>query len=256
MKKSYPILIASVLLAANICFANETNPLYWEWNLFGGIAALSQETSDLIFYEGMPADKLRQSNQSSWAAWTVGSGLSRTLPLFDSKQNDHELQWLPVIKPQLNVYFLQGDMNGVLEQFYEYPGAGVDTDYSIDLNSTRLMFDLALTLASWRDFSIYAMAGIGPSWNRVGFHSDQNNCLQARSLNTYKDINFAFEWGGGIDYTLFDQVSLMVEYLYTSIYSVELAHSGESINMLVSGVESNSFDIHSQALIAGLRYAF
>ena len=85
---------------------------------------------------------------------------------------------LPAIEPQINTYFLQGNNNGDVDLFTNLsPGNGSEGDYSIELQSTRLMFDLALTFATYRNLSIYGIAGIGPSWNRIDYESKEADCL-------------------------------------------------------------------------------
>ncbi len=254
MNKVKCLLVASPLHFTASSFATHSSSPYWEFSFLGGIATLNQEEISLTFREGLPADSLVQDNEDSWASWTLAAGIGYAIPLNTTSKN--ELKWLPLIQPQMNVYFLDGDMQGILHQFAALPGEGFQTDYTISLESTRVMFDLALTLISWKNFSIYAMAGLGPSWNRVGFHSNEYECLLARKINTQIDSNFASEFGGGVNYALTDSLSLSAQYLYTSLYAVQLASEGESDGTVISNIISDSFDIHSQTILAGLRFAF
>lgn len=264
MKTSSLILAASTLLISTLSFAehevedNEHEP-YWELLLFGGTAELNTDNTTITTYDYLPADKIKQNNEGSWKSWTIQAGVGYVVPLFGAERLSDEVQWFPAIEPQLNVYYLKGNVDGNVDRYYKYPDVDPsnDTGYKMDIESTRLMLDVALTFVSWRNVSLYGIAGIGPSWNRVGFHGKENDCVEAVNLSQDTTTNFAYEFGGGLSYLLNEHLSLTAEYLYTGFNDIAIGDSGHLGNGAeLSDVDSKDFDLHSQAVFAGFRLAF
>ena len=234
----------------------EESESYWEFQLFGGTANL--DADNVVLSNLAPfseeADKAIQNNQGDWKSWTVQAGMGYVIPLFDSERFSDELQWLPAIKPQINAYYLKGNIEGDLYRYYQYTDL-ISTDYKMDFESTRLMFDVALTFASWRNVSVYGIAGIGPAWNRIGFLYGEYSTPEVK-LNKHTQTNFAYEFGGGLTYALSEHLSITAEYLYTGFNDVELGDSGNiGHDLPISEVKSNSFDLNSQAVLVGFNLA-
>jgi hypothetical protein len=227
---------------------------YWEVIMMGGTASLDAEntTIDMTADE---TDQLQQRNDGDWKSWTANLGVGYVIPIFDSVVYSDEVQWLPAVEPQINGYFLKGNINGNVDRYYEFPGNFSDTDYSMELESTRVMFDVSLTLASYRNLSIYAIAGIGPSWNRIDFETP--NCAPGEEIeiDPHTTVNFAYEFGGGINYALTEHIALTVEYLYTGFNDLRLDDDGE-VGGVDQELKSDDFDLSSQAVLFGIRYAF
>jgi opacity protein-like surface antigen len=240
-----------IVLEIEIEVEEEATP-YWEILGMGGFGAFDAGDSTLDI-TGSEVDKLVQTNENDWETWTAQLGVGYVIPLFDAEEYSDEIQWFPAIEPQLNVYYLEGDIVGDVYRF-ESPDFN-EADYSINLKSTRLMFDVALTLASWRDLSVFALAGIGPSWNRLDFssHIDEGvDCdLNDVGVDSHTDTNFAYEFGGGVTYELTEHLALSAEYLFTGFDDLKLGNSDD-----VEDLDPSDFHLNSSAFLFGLRVMF
>lgn len=228
----------------------------WEPHAMGGIATLEADDIE-IQMTPIEMDTLEQSNASAWDSWTVTAGLGYIFPLFGAKVYSRDVQWFTAIQPQLNVYYLQGDMDGDVNRFSDFPGEYNDTEYTLEFKSTRLMFDTSLTVASWRMVSIYAIGGVGISWNTIDLDEHASDCVSSVDLDN-NDTNFVWEVGAGITFAATKHLALSFEYLFTQFENLELGENGTlgDSGSTLSEVESESFDLNSQALMLGLRYAF
>ncbi|MFA6036942.1 MAG: outer membrane beta-barrel protein [Legionellales bacterium] len=231
---------------------NDANP--WEILLLGGIASLDAD-STLIYASDIQTDKISQTNDDDWKSWSVQLGLGYTIPLSDDEYEAEDLTWFPSIQPQINLYYLQGNIDGYVDRFYQYEGNFSDTDYQSNFESTRLMFDLALTIAAYQNFSVFALAGVGPAWNRVSYDTGVNNEAQLH-LNEQNQTNFAYEFGAGVSYALSEQLSITGEYLFTGFTNVELGENGTEGHNIETHVETEDFDLNAQTLLLGLRFGF
>ncbi len=254
MKNYQTLLLLSLLLPTAPSIAKEYEP-YWSILLSGGLASLDAQNSIIYLMQDAPGDELNQSNSNDWKSWTVQLGVGYAIPLFDSKEYSDELQWFPLIEPQIKAYYLQGNIDGHVDMFYQYPGDYYDTDYTTDFESTRLMFDLALTFASYRNLSVYGLAGLGPSWNRVNYHAKENICWQSVNLDAKTSTNFAYEFGGGLNYSLNEHIAITSEYLYTGFDNIQLSNEGDSGTQSLEEVSAGDFDLHSQAVFLGFRWS-
>lgn len=99
--------------------------------------------------------------------------LSKTQTLRNNYYKTGEVQWFNAINPQLNVYYLgNGDIEGDVWRF-ESPDWN-QMDYSMDFDSTRLMFDLGINIVTIEKFSLYAIGGAGLSWNNTQLNATPN----------------------------------------------------------------------------------
>jgi opacity protein-like surface antigen len=255
------ILFASAIFIAYGSFANtnksEETPAtpHWEVVLMGAPATLDAGNTN-IFMNNNQLDILKQNNSSDWDAWSGNLGVSFVIPLFCATECPGQVQWFTALAPQINGYYLSGDINGTVDRFGDFVGDFNDTNYSMDIKSTRLMFDLALTIATYRNFSVYAIAGIGPSWNRIDFDSKANDCVVGMELDDHTDTNFAYEIGAGINFGVTQHLAVTLEYLYAGFNNLDLSEHGNIGGFEVSALESEEFDLSSQAIFLGLRYAF
>jgi opacity protein-like surface antigen len=256
MLNAKAVLIAVSSLATISAFAEESAKKFhpWEILLFGGTSALDADNT-LIHISEDETDKITQSNAGDWKSWSLQLGLGYIIPLSDAKHRTKKFQWFPSIEPQMNLYFLKGNIEGAVDRFYQYAGNYSDTDYKINLESTRLMFDIALTFASYRNFSIFGIAGIGPSWNRIGYDTGVVNEAELH-LSKKTQTNFAYEFGGGISYAFTEHLSVTGEYLFTGFNNIELSENGIEGNDREITVKSDKFDLNAQTVFFGLRYAF
>lgn len=254
MKK---VLLAFITcLATTAIHAKEMDDDFspWEILLFGGTAALDADDI-LIQASNIESDKAIQNNEDDWKSWSVQLGLGYIIPLDDDEHSSETLQWFPSIEPQFNVYFLKGNVNGNTDRFFQYPGNFSDNDFTTDLESTRFMFDVALTFASYSDFSFFGIAGIGPAINRVGYNTNEVNGAELH-LDKKTQTNLAYEFGAGISYALSEHLSVTGEYLFTGFHNVELSENGtEGANREIH-VQSDAFNINAQTVFLGLRFGF
>lgn len=224
---------AILLTSSNIALA-ETNHDHFEILLMGGLANLDADDMDSLI----------QTNEDEWESFTGQVGLGYVY-FFPIELETGAVQWFPSINPQVSVYFLGGDdIEGeVSQQRSEFN----DIDYTMELQSTRAMFDLALTLASIDWFSIYAIGGAGVAWNKTKFSTTHNQA----DLDTSNSSGIAYEFGGGATAQLRFDLAVSVEYLYTRLTDVGLAdHTDPDFDN-----QSSEFDINSQAILLGLRLA-
>lgn len=226
---------------------------YWEISFLGGPAILHAQNT-VLEVTNIESDKTFQKNQGNWKYWTAELGLGYAIPLYGVTRYSNQIQWFPIIEPQINAYYLQGNVEGNVRLYYQYP-SNLINDYTIEFDSTRLMFDAALTFFSWHTISVNGIAGIGPSWNRVGYSSKQAEHCDEVFLDKHTRTNFAYEFGGSINYSLSEPISFSVEYLYTGFNNVALSKNGHvGNNRILSGIESSAFNLNSQAVLFGIRF--
>lgn len=253
MNRYQHLCAASLILLANIpvAFANDDDAVpFFEILLLAGATTTDAEDATLQVLE---FNELVQTNKNDWNFFTGQVGLSYVYPLADVSTG--VIDWFPNIMPQLNVYFMDGgDITG-----HVYPLADPnvnDLDYVMDFNSIRTMFDLGLTVAAIDRFSIYAIGGVGVSWNSIDFKANPtpeglDDKVDGFELDSQHSSSLAYEFGGGISYALLDNVAISVEYLYAGILDVKLDQDNDEY----TNVASSDFDINTQTILAGLRLA-
>lgn len=250
-------LLFLIQLYCGQVLANDLSP--WQITLSGGTAELNaQDFTTNIYPNQTPSDKNQQQNAENWKAWTVQAGLGYRFFLWDAKGYSNDIQWLPLLVPQINFYYLQGNVNGTVNKYYEYPiDPDCDVNYSVGVSSSRLMADLNLTFISWRNYSLYGKAGIGPSWNQVNYHSKEGPSSDTIYLDRQIDTNFAYEFGGGAQVDITKNLGLSLEYLYTGFTQLELNNEGsqEGVGEL-DDVDSEHFNLSSQAVLLGIYVNF
>jgi len=221
---------------------DEAEP-YWEFLALGAFGAV--DTSDFVISETESWKDKFSPNDESWEAWSAQLGVGYMIPLFDAEEYSDEVQWFPGIEPQLNVYYLDGNTDGDVYLF-ESPDFN-NARYGLDIESTRLMFDTALTFASWRNVSVYGLAGLGIAWNHVGFNiTPDDDCPYTLYPESRSQTNFAYEFGGGVTFDITERVAFSAEYLYTGFSDVDVK---------MNGYESDNIELNSQAVFFGFRVA-
>jgi len=218
---------------------------YWELMIFGGAATMDIDPT--IRVTPSETNRLSQENGSQLDSWTAQLGVGYVIPLFDSERFSDEIQWLPAIEPQINVYYLSGDNKG--DVYFDSSNDFDVADYKMRIDSTRLMFDLGVTLASYRNFSVYGLAGIGPSWNDIDYSATPNangeDCGVGHVSADSNSTNFAYEFAAGITYDLNDDFGVSLQYLFAGFSDVEVEDSG---------LKSSDIDLHSNSIMLGLRW--
>ncbi len=250
------LLIPFIFVATPSVFANETeqNPHPWELLVFGGIATLDANNS-LIHVSDIQTDKITQTNNGDWDSWSVQVGLGYTFSLNDEEEESDDLQWFASMQPQLKVYYLKGNIDGHVDRFYQYDGNYSDTDYTSDFKSTRVMLDLALTILSYENFSLFGLAGVGPSWNHINYNTGVNEGAKLH-LDDESQTNFAYEFGGGISYAVNGQLSVTAQYLFTGFNNISLNNNGTEGGDREVTVDAEDFTVNAQTVFLGLGFAF
>ncbi|MGA2655197.1 MAG: hypothetical protein ABSF18_04385 [Gammaproteobacteria bacterium] len=242
---------AILLTSSNIAFAEEIDP-FFELLAMAGIATIDLEETTLQV-SPIEYDTQVPTTEGDFKSWTLQLGLSYVYPFIDDLETG-EVQWFPVINPQINIYYLDGSgLEGDVLRF-EDPDFN-HMDYGMDYDSTRLMFDLGITLASFADFSIYAIGGAGVAWNEIAYSATEKpgvDCpISHLELASHNSAGFAYEFGGGITYGGFEDVAISLQYLYTGFDDVELGN-GENAGYEIEGTD---LDINAQSLLLGVRFA-
>ncbi len=203
-------------------------------------------------------DRLVQTNNNNWNTFAAQLGLGYVYYLHGAQQYSENVQWFPWIEPELNGYYLaQNNIKGDVWRFGS-PDFN-DMTYTMPVESFRLMFDTALTLVSKKQYSLYAIGGIGNAWNRVGYRDADRDSVpcadQFLDFNATTRSSFAWEVGGGLSYALNKRFNFSVEYLYTDLGSVKTPDHGFSGDITLPAIVPAKFKLTSQAILFGLHLA-
>lgn len=200
-------------------------------------------------------DILKQTNQNAWSSPGAQLGVGYVHFIGKSRRFSKKTQWFTAIEPQINLYHNRYENNGRVYRFGN--SAYNDLTYNMPIYSTRLMLDAALTIVSKREYSLFAIAGIGNSWNRIAYgdRTNNNDVCNTASLSMDKNSKSHFVWeaGAGVAYDINQKAKLSFEYLYTD-YGHLTANGDMSGNITVPVVNAK-FNLHTQALLLGLHFA-
>lgn len=223
-----------------------------------GIAKLNAGNSELGVTSS-ETDKLVQTNPNAWNTFGAQLGVGYIHYFGDARQYADKVQWFPSIEPEVNLYYLSSSsIKGDVWRFND-PNFN-QLKYDIPLHSTRLMLDAALTVASWKKLSVYAIGGIGNAWNRIGY-SDQDKdtstpCTDQRlNLNKNTRAHFSWEAGAGLTYAANTRVSFSLEYLFTYLGTVQTSGSGYTGTITAPVIVPAHFNLRSQTALLGLHIA-
>ncbi|MHB1949214.1 MAG: outer membrane protein [Gammaproteobacteria bacterium] len=206
-------------------------------------------------------DRLIQTNTNSWDAGGGQLGLGYVFNLHNALQCSDCVQWFTSIEPELNLYYFAS--NSIRGHVWRFNSSSFnDLTFDIPVHSTRLMVDGALTVASWRQLSVYAIGGIGNAWNRLGYRDTVNGnvssstCPEQRvTLNPHTTTDFAWEAGAGLTYTFNDRVSASLEYLYAHLGTVKTGARGNTGTITAPITSPASFNLKTQNVLLGLHIA-
>ena len=98
------------------------------------------------------------------------------------------------------------------------------------------------------------MGGLGIAWNTIDFDWKGNpgSDVEVREfhLDETDSSGFAYEFGGGVNYAVGEDIAISLQYLYTVFDNVNVS----GINDLNDfEVESSDLDIKSQSVLLGVR---
>ena len=219
------------------------------FDIIGAVGIATLGVSDAQFrVSSIETDRMLQNN-TSWNNFSgqLGIGYVHYLP---ETWRSTEVTWFPSIEPELNVYYVGG--SSIEGNVLQYESRALNNlTYSMPINSTRLMIDGVLTLASMDQFSIYGKGGLGNAWSRIGYSDEFNTSrLNRFNQNTRTDSSFVWEAGAGVQYAFNPRIGLSLEYLYTTLGNQTIAKQGNGATTSI--VRSGAFHMNTQAALLGL----
>lgn len=220
----------------------------------GGVAKLKAGNSSLAITSD-ETDTLDQTNSNSWSTLAGQLGVGYIYHFCGLQRCPNDFQWFPSIEPQLNVYQLSSDsIEGNVLRF----GMFNQGTFDIPVRSTRLMFDVALTIAAWNQFSLYAKGGVGHAWTRLSYSDSINTnpgCHMDLNLSSYTNSNFVWETGAGVLYDFNNRFGVSLEYLYANLGRVKTSTQGSVSTFTIPTISAASFNLKSQTALLGLHIA-
>ncbi len=198
-------------------------------------------------------DTLRQSHNPFGAEFAAG--VARLIPL-NKRTALTPYIWFPELRIGLNLRYLNQSLfnqytTGQIEQYQE-PSMN-NYNYRIHVESTRLMIDLALTVATMQKISVFILGGMGPGWTNLSY-SDRpvSGVLDGNLiLNDGTKNGLVKEIGGGIFYNCTETVRTSLHYLYTDFGSISTGNTG-LLNGFPAQIRPAHFSLHSNAILLGL----
>lgn len=223
-----------------------------------GVANLSAGNS-LLGVTRYETDNLVQTNNNQWNSFSGQLGLGYAHYFRDDVRNSDRVQFWPSIEPQVNVYYLNSS-SGITGEVWRFSSPNFNQlTFKAPIQSTRIMFDTALTVMSKHQFSLYGIGGIGNVWNRMTY-KDADNAgnpfpNQTLNLNSNSTSNFAWEAGAGLMYMFNERASLTLQYLYADLGRASSSASGTSGTITVPSIVPPYFNLSSQSASFGLHIA-
>jgi outer membrane autotransporter protein len=250
-----PLLLCSLISACSCSFAAnfQITPGFFDIVGAGSISSVNAGKGRLGITSS-ETDTLHQTNSGDWNSWGGQFGLGYVYIVTNPRLYYGDWQWFSMVEPQLNVYVGNYKVKGDIYRFGS--SAFNQLSYNMPVKSIRLMFDTALTVLSMHEYSVYAIGGLGESWNRIAYNDYVNSgdtCnTQNLKLSNHDSSNFAWEAGAGVNYAFSDIAMLSFEYLYTDFGRLQTSSSGNAGTITTPVISAGSFDFHTQALLFGL----
>ena len=266
-----PLLLCSIMLACSSAFAVQSPGIVYTSQAIGNNymdvshpfyevladASVSKVNVDKVKLgvTSSETDTLVPNNTENWDSWGGRLGMGYNHPFQRSQSG--AVQWFPSIEPEINVYHSTYKNKGDVYRFND--AAFNDLTYDMPIHSTRLMFDVALTVAVWKRLAFFALAGVGNAWNTVSYSDktkDNDPCPEQRvSLSSHDNSNLAWEGGVGMKFAVNHRVNLSFEYLYADLGTVKTATSGNTGSITTPILTAANFHLHTQALLFGVTVA-
>jgi opacity protein-like surface antigen len=208
-----------------------------------GIANLKADNLTNVVATSSETDTLEQTNSDTWKTFApqLGAGFIHYFSDYDAYSSN--VQWFTSIEPELNIYYLSSsNIAGTVSRFGD--AAFGQLAFNMPTQSTRLMLDIALTIAAYNQFSIYGIGGIGSAWNRISYDDKDDSgstCALGLSLNKRTNNDFAWEGGAGVTYAFNYRFGVSLEYLYANLGNV-----GPSANGNFEIISPPTFNLHTQ----------
>ena len=221
-----------------------------------GIAKLNAGDSELGVTSS-ETDRLVQTSSNAWNTFAAQLGLGYVYYFGNSQQYSDQVQFLPSIEPELNLYYL--GTNSIKGDVWRFNSSAFNQlTYDVPLHSTRLMLDAALTLASWKQLSVYVIGGLGNAWNHTSYSDTENTAAdgdQNVRLNSKTSTHFTWEAGAGLAYAFNDRIGLSLEYLYADLGNIKPSSSGSTGTITAPVIVAPHFKVKSQTGLLGLHIA-
>ncbi len=199
-------------------------------------------------------DELVQTNSSNWNTFGGQLGAGYLYYFGNAIPDSDKVQWFPTVEPELNVYQLTSNSIDGNVIRYNNPAFGRFT-FDIPVHSTRLMLDGALTVASWRQYSLYGIGGIGIGWTRLNYNDrGDSTCPDQLKISAKTNTNFVWEVGAGLNFAVNNRVGISLEYLYTDLGRVSTSSNGY-IGSFSVPVSPPSFRLKAQTGLIALHIA-
>lgn len=223
----------------------------FEWSANVGLSWLQTGNSTVVVTD-IETDRLRQTRNP--LAGELGLGVAYLIPLNTSPVAS--LIWFPELKTALNIRYMDQaiigqDVYGEVDQFQDL--SMNNYTYDLSLSSTRLMADLALTVASIERFSVFLLGGLGAGWTQVDFKDKPNPGIVggALSLNHRTKNGFVGEAGAGLAYECNNQFRFSLAYLYTDYGTIKTGSQG-TLDIGTVTLNPMQFSFHTQAILFGV----
>jgi opacity protein-like surface antigen len=184
-----------------------------EFRIYGGTNRTSITADKLILWS--ETDSLKRINPSSrydnGTLW--GAGIATELVGFTHSSRQHT-------NIALNVFYTKNKQTGNVYQFQnlEYD----NFDYTINLQSTRLMTEIEWFFYNMSKISPFIQGGIGVAFNRLHYCDYPNAIFNASPsdgngvvIKPSTRAQFAFSLGGGAQMQVTDKVLAGIRYFYS-----------------------------------------
>lgn len=233
------------------------NPNHFE--ILGAVGVANLRADD--GYIGVTSSenaRLVQTNQNDWDTFTGQIGIGYVYYFPGKLPYSENTQWFPAIEPEVNGYYIA--KNTLTGDVWRFGNSNWnDMTFRMPIQSTRVMFDTALTIVSKKQYSLYAIGGIGTAWNRVSYSDADRNGIPCadQSLNLRSDThsNFAWEAGAGLSYAFNNRISVSLEYLYTDLGKASSSASGSTGTITAPVIIPSHFNLAAQSALLGLHIA-
>lgn len=166
-------------------------------------------------------------------------------------------QWFPFIEPIFNIYSFEINPKGNVFLFGNRNLNNAKFGLPIDI--TSVMGEAALTLFTFKCFSLFVEGGAGAAWSDIKYHDKPRaNALvrPALRLRTHDQSNGVFEWGGGVTFALPSKAALSVEYLYMHIGNIRTSHRGKLDGVPIVLISPPGFSLHLQTIMVNFHMGF
>lgn len=229
------------------------NESHGEVIIAGGIAGVHTRDSQMQVTSG-EIDTLAQTNSYRWDNATGQLGLGYVYYTVNGPRITEEFRWFPTIEPMLNLYYSNLDIKGDVYRFKDV--LLNDVNYKTNIKNARLLLDVALTIFSKCQYSVYGLLGIGEGWSRINYR-DKEGGVTRINLDTDTENNIVWEWGAGASYAFSNYANVSLEYVWTDLGRMHTSSVGAINNNIIVAPQliGANFQVATQAIMLGFHIA-